>query len=107
MQTGRTRRRAGVVLLAAILAAGCATLRFEIDPAAGGTSKAKSRRSVWLFDVASERVEDVRRHCPNGAVQITEATTALDAVSTLLTLGLWWPRTTFYDCRGPAPATVG
>ena len=29
-----------------------------------------------------------------------ETTTPVDAVSTLFTLGLWWPRTITYECRG-------
>jgi hypothetical protein len=84
--------------LIAALAAGCTTLRLEVGGGATG-AEVTERRGDWLFALGEERIEDVNARCPSGPLRITETTTALDAVTTVVTLGLYWPRTVVYECR--------
>jgi len=97
MRRVRRQRLAGAVLIGA-LAAGCTTVQFTIGSGPPGPI-VEEKRSDAVFTIATERVENVSERCPNGALRITESTTPLDAAATLLTLGLWWPRTIVYECR--------
>src|SRR5262245_18016015 len=98
MRRVRMQRLAGAVLTVA-LATGCTTLQFSVGSGPAGTVVEEKRNDV-VFAIATARIEKVSERCPNGALRITESTTPLDAAATLLTLGLWWPRTIVYECRG-------
>jgi len=98
MRRVRMQRLAEAMLTVA-LATGCTTLQFTVGSGPAGRI-VEEKRNDSVFTLATERVESVSERCPNGALRITETTTPVDAVSTLFTLGLWWPRTIIYECRG-------
>lgn len=80
-----------------ILFAGCHTIKLDISERPKGEI-VKDRKSYFLFGIAPTRNVDVSRICPAGTVSITENTSFFDGFLGLLTLGMYTPRTTAYEC---------
>lgn len=86
-----------VVAGTALLAVGCNTLHFEISeqPAARVETESKT---YYLWGLFPEVKVDASRFCPDGVAAIREETRFVDGFFSVITLGLYSPRSTTYHC---------
>lgn len=92
-------------LLAAFLAAaalsGCYTVRYETRLPEGGPKKEEHAR-FFLWGLAGHKDVDLDELCPGGAHAWRSRASAGDVVLSLVTLGVYVPRTIEVECA-PAP----
>jgi hypothetical protein len=76
----------------------CNSLRFDISeaPSAGAVTE---RKSFFLWGLAPTRVVDVSTHCPQGVKTVKEETNVVDGLLTLITIGIYSPRSSTYVCN--------
>jgi hypothetical protein len=88
-----------LALAAAIASLGvaCHTISFEVGEGAPA-NVVEERKSFWFWGLTPTHTVDVRKHCPAGAVAISEETTFLDGLLGGLTFGIWAPRSSYYHC---------
>lgn len=89
------------VAIAALLASGCHTMRFEVGDGPVG-DVVHDRKTFWLAGLTPTKYVDVMDYCPNGAVAVGEETTFLDGFFTVLTLSIYTPRSSTYYCAADA-----
>jgi len=87
------------IVLGALLLAlgGCHSMRFEVSDGPHG-EVVHHRKSFWLWGLAPTREVDVSAHCPAGVAAVREETSFSDGFFSLLTLGIWEPRSSWYYC---------
>ena len=96
-----------LALAAGILAAtGCHTFRFNVSSAPFDPTPIVDRKTYWLFGWFPEHDVDVRTICPDGVSVIEESTAFTDFLFTALTLEIYTPRTSSYNCRLPQGPTM-
>ena len=87
-----------VLALMLVVLPGCHTIRFDLS----NQQEAKvvhERKSFFLWGlVPSNREVDVRTRCPAGAAAIREQTSFTDGLFTVLFLGIWELRSSWYYC---------
>jgi hypothetical protein len=90
--------RRPLLLAAALLLAGCQTIRYD-------TGRPASPRHVvqpvhfWLWGLVGQPVVvDLDAACPDGAARWRSQATAGDYLADVLTLGLYNPRTVTIEC---------
>ena len=86
-----------LILLGSLPGLGCYTMRFEIQEDVP-TEVVRDRKAFFLWGLAPTKRVDVSEHCPNGAAAVVENTTFGDGMLTLITLGIYAPRSTWYHC---------
>jgi hypothetical protein len=70
--------------------------------AAGTTTINKPWTSTWIFGLVEAKPIDVRSDCPGGVALVETQMTFVNGVATVLTLGIWVPRTVTITCAGAA-----
>jgi hypothetical protein len=99
MRRGWMGRRATLGLACMLLVvSGCHTIRFDISnqPAARVVHE---RKSFFFWGLVPGNKEvDVRRRCPGGVSAIREQTSFTDGLMTVLFLGIWELRSSWYYC---------
>jgi hypothetical protein len=85
-------------VLAAALLCGCNSLNFEVADAPVG-KVVTERKSFFFWGLTPERRVDVSTYCPDGAKAVQEETTFGDGFLSLITLGIYSPRSSTYLCR--------
>ena len=89
--------RIAMTALAVAVLAGCHTMRFELvneEPA----RVVYDRKSFFLWGLVATKVVDVSVYCPGGVAAIREETRFSDGLGSLVTLGIWKPRSSWYYC---------
>lgn len=86
------------LMVLAIALNGCNSLNFEIADVPTGDVK-HERKSYFLWGLAPTRLVDVSEHCPRGAKAVKEETNFGDGFLTLITLGIYSPRSSTYICQ--------
>jgi Bor protein len=97
----RAALRYSTVLLTLVgaLALGCYTMRFEVEgPPRSDNQRVHQRKAFFLWGLAPTREIDAQRICPQGVQAIVEETTFGDGFFSLITLGIYSPRTSVYYC---------
>jgi hypothetical protein len=78
----------------------CHTMNFEVEQAKpGGVEKIHDRKAFFLGGLVPTRNVDAREHCPNGVQSIREETTFGDGLLSLITIGIYSPRSSDYYCK--------
>jgi hypothetical protein len=90
--------RAAILLAFLLGQAGCA-LRFELAPETPHDRVVTERKPFFLWGLLPTQTCAVTDRCPKGAVAIAEEITGTDAALTVVTFGLYSPRSTTYYCR--------
>ncbi len=80
---------------------GCHTMRFNVSRDAS-TPPISVMKSYFIYGLVPTRKIDLAQYCPNGTAAIVEDTTFLDGFCSIITLGIWTPRTSLYYCSGGA-----
>lgn len=93
----RTRRRAILLTVLALALGACNTMRFEVADGPTG-AEIRDRKAYFLWGLTPAIREDMREHCPAGVAQIREQTTFGDGALSIVTLGIYSPRTSHYTC---------
>jgi hypothetical protein len=75
----------------------CHTMEFNVG-SAGISEVVHERKAFFLWGLAPTRHVDVGTHCEDGAVAIREETGFLDGFLGLITLGIYSPRSSWYQC---------
>ena len=85
-------------MLALCALPGCHTVRFDLSPQ--NPSRVEYERKSFFFWglVPANKQVDVRKHCPAGVAAIGEQTSFTDGLITLLFLGIWELRSSWYYC---------
>jgi hypothetical protein len=90
-----------ILVLIIGLLSGCHTIRFDLS-IQRETKVVHERKSFFLWGlVPSNREVDVRTRCPAGAAAIREQTSFTDGLFTVLFLGIWELRSSWYYCLPP------
>lgn len=76
----------------------CHTMRFEVS-GEPHTSVVTEHKSFFFWGLAPTMEVDVKEKCPAGVVAVEEEESFSDGFLSLLTLGLWAPRSSKYYCR--------
>jgi hypothetical protein len=76
---------------------GCHTMRFEVanEP---HSRVVYDRKSFFLYGLVPTKQVDVARHCPAGVAAVREETRFSDGFFSVVTLGIWQPRSSWYYC---------
>ncbi len=77
----------------------CNSMIFELEDPTGRVQEVQERKDYFFWGLTPTRTVDVREHCPDGVASIEEATLAEDALLSLVTLGIYSPRSSTYYCR--------
>ncbi len=79
----------------------CFTMTFEIDDTTRYGRVSSDLKSYWFWGLTPHKRIDMSGQCPAGVAKISEETTFLNGLGTLVTLGIWSPRqSTYYCLRG-------
>ena len=94
------RLKQGIVLLVLLIALpglGCHTMHFNVQE---GTRAevVRDRKAFFFWGLAPTHEVDVSEHCPNGVLAVVENTTFGDVMLTLITLGIYSPRSSWFEC---------
>jgi len=76
----------------------CHTLTFEMAQDKK-PQPITDRKTFWFWGLTPTQQVDVQAICPTGVAEIQEETTFSDGLFSLLTLGIYSPRTSLYYCR--------
>lgn len=90
-------KRLATALVAVLLSSACHTMRFEVADGPIG-EVVHDRKAFFLGGLAPTRNVDVSEFCPAGAVAVSEETTFLDGLLSVLTLSIYSPRSSTYHC---------
>jgi hypothetical protein len=93
-----------LICLAAGALAGCHTMRFDVADASGA-QVVYDRKSFFLWGLVPTQEVDVGQHCPHGVAAVREETRFSDGFFSLITLGIWDPRSSWYYCL-PEPRSA-
>jgi len=91
----------GVRLLSTLFllltAIGCHTIRFEVvnEP---HSQVIYDRKSFFFWGLTPTKEVDVSEHCPAGVAAIREETRFSDGFFSVITVGIWKPRSSWYYC---------
>lgn len=88
---------AAAVAIAALSLSACHTMRFELGDGPEG-KVVHDRKTFWLAGLVNTKHVDVSQFCPNGAVAVSEETTFVDGLLSLVTLSIYTPRSSYYHC---------
>ena len=94
----RNRGMLAAVLLIAAVAVGCNTMDFEVASTGSVGEEVHDRKAFFLWGLAPTRKVDVCDHCPAGVRSFREETTFGDGLLRAITIGIYSPRTTYYEC---------
>lgn len=87
-----------VAIVLAVAAVGCHSMRFEVGDGPVGR-EVHERKAFFIAGLVPTKRVDVSKHCPEGAVAVSEETTFLDGLLGFLTLNIYTPRSSTYHCR--------
>jgi Bor protein len=79
------------------LSVACHTMTFQVADGPAGVV-VKDRKSFYLGGLVPTKHVDVAQFCPNGAVAITEEISFVDGLLSLVTLSIYTPRSSYYEC---------
>ena len=91
------------ILMRSLLAAsvlihgGCHTMIFEISDSPQ-VDEIKENKSFFFWGLTPDMMVNVLEKFPHGAAAISEETTFVNGLAGLITLGIWVPRETTYNC---------
>jgi len=91
--------RSLAVLLLLVGVSGCHTMRFEVSDEPH-SKVVYDRKSFFLWGLTPRKEVDVSVHCPAGVAAVREETRFSDGLLSVITLGIWQPRSSWYYCRG-------
>lgn len=91
------RRLAAALALATLSLSACHSMRFEVAQGPEG-KVVHDRKTFWLAGLVNTKHVDVSQFCPNGAVAVSEETTFVDGLLSLVTLSIYTPRSSYYHC---------
>ena len=87
------------LLLLLVAMSGCHTMRFEVSNEPH-TQIVSHRKSFFFWGLTPRREMDVTQFCPDGVAAIREQTRFSDGLFSVMTLGIWQPRSSWYYCLG-------
>lgn len=90
-------RSALLALLAAATLAGCHTVQYQTGRPAS-VRKVEQTYHFFFWGLKGKPVVDLDAACPEGAAQWTNKSTVGDWFASVLTLGVWSPRTVIIEC---------
>lgn len=90
-------RTAAAALCAAAALAGCHTVRYQTGRPAS-PRKVEQTHHFFLWGLVGKPVVDLDAACPEGAARWSNHSTAGDWLASVVTLGLWSPRTVTIEC---------
>ncbi len=96
----RTARNLLATLLACAALSGCFTVRYETRLPEGGPTK-KEHARFFLWGLAGHKDVDLDELCPGGAHAWRSRASAGDVVLSLVTFGVYVPRTIEVECAPP------
>lgn len=86
------------LMLVFLAVTGCNTMRFEVGETAEVEPSHVERKAFFLWGLTPTRRVDLRAHCPAGVAAIREETNVADGLLSLITIGIYSPRTSEYYC---------
>ena len=91
-----SRKKIAVAMLGLLLG-GCFSVHYETNaPGNGGTKRVHENFFFW--GLTPTQVVDMKAVCPNGVAQWHSEATFGDGCLSLITLGIYSPRTVFFEC---------
>jgi len=90
-------RHAWAIVAAAVLAGGCHTMRFELADQ-DTTEVVYDRKSFFFWGLTPTREVVVTDFSPEGVAAIREETRFSDGFFSVITLGIYQPRSSWYYC---------
>jgi hypothetical protein len=93
------------VLLSSVLLTGCYHQVVQTGLPAGGTKIAKPWTATWIFGLVPATPIDVRAQCPSGVATVDTQLTVPNWIATVLTLGVFTPRSVTVTCSGSGSAS--
>jgi hypothetical protein len=79
---------------------GCHTFRFEVHDAPVAKT-VYDRKAFFIGGLLPTNEIDLAAHCEHGVVRIREQTTFGDGFFNLISLGIYTPRSSWYECAAP------
>ena len=77
---------------------GCHSMRFDIAPERPVSEVVYQRKAFFLGGLAPTREVVLTDHCPHGVVAVREEQTFVDGLLSLVTLSIYTPRSSWYEC---------
>lgn len=99
---GRSLHRLLAAALACFALSGCYAVRYETRAPAGGPHK-EERARFYLWGLAGHEDVDLDELCPGGAHAWGSRASAGDVVLSLVTFGIYVPRTIDVECAKEGP----
>lgn len=94
----RARCLATLLVVCAVLAGACHSMRFDVAPERPVENTVYHRKAFFLFGLVPSREVVLTDHCPHGVVAVREDETFTDGLLRLVTLSIYTPRSSWYDC---------
>lgn len=84
------------LLLLLLLLSGCYSVKIEREVAA--LDEVRHRQNFFMFGLIGDNHLNLTDECPRGVAAVRERFTPGDIVLSLLTVGIYTPRTVFINC---------
>lgn len=84
-------------LCATAALAGCHTVRYETGRRASARH-VEQKHHFFFWGLKGHPVIDLEAACPEGAARWSNSATAADWLASVVTLGIWSPRTVVIEC---------
>lgn len=85
------------LLLAVVLACGCQTVSYRTELSPTG-QRYEARLDYYALGLVGAHEVDLDLVCPTGQAAWRSRHTAMDVVFSIITLGIWTPRTVTVEC---------
>lgn len=94
-------RKRGVIfaIVVAAVLGGCYTVRYTTGQSPGGTHHEEGA-NFFLWGLVGEKSLNLETICPQGVARWQNQATFLDGFLSVITLGIYEPRTITVDCTG-------
>ena len=77
----------------------CACYPVRIERPVSSQEPVRLPQHFFLFGLIGESTIDLRKECPNGIASFGDRATPLNWVFSIVTLGLYTPRTVMIECQ--------
>jgi hypothetical protein len=77
----------------------CACYPIRIERPVSGQDPVQMHQNFFLFGLIGEPTIDLRKECSGGVASFGDRATPLDWVFSILTIGLYTPRTVTIECQ--------
>ena len=96
------RRSLRALLVAALLLSACKTVSYRTG-APGGGERTSRNASFFLFGAVGTATIDLTEACPQGVSSWSNRKSAVDTLLSIVTLGIYTPRTIRIECAPKGP----